>query len=289
MNCFWAPMVPLSVRLSFQARIRRAAWPILAVLLTGASAELRSQQPASLPDFQDRQTTADIRADSQERDQNVYHLHGHVVVTYRDMKLTADEASFNEFNGDVRAVGNVTFKDSTSRLEADEAFYNMQTGMGWFSNGRGALYAKVRPRPRMLITPNPFYVRARRLERRNETTYVAFHAHVTTCDCEATGWSISTRRARIEVGEKVVTHYSLFHLLRVPIFFTPATVNSIARRPRQTGFLLPHIGNSSQKGLILGGGFFWAINPSADLLLGLANYSIRGLARYGRFHAVPSA
>ncbi|MBZ5544092.1 MAG: LPS assembly protein LptD, partial [Acidobacteriia bacterium] len=289
MDSFCVPMAHFSVRLPFQARVRWAMLAVLAVLQAGAASRLCGQQPGVPLELQDRQTTVNIRADSQEKDRNVYHLRGHVEVTFQDMKLTADEASFDESNGNVQARGNVTFADSGSRLEADEAFYNVQTGMGWFSNGRGTLRAKITPRPRMLVTENPFYVRARRLERQSASTYIAFHAHVSTCDCEETGWSISARRARVEVGDKVVTHNSLFRLLRIPIFYSPVTVNSIARHPRQTGFLLPHIGNSSQKGFIIGGGFFWAINPSADLLVGLENYSIRGVARNGRFRARPSA
>jgi LPS-assembly protein len=282
-------MAHSSIKLPLQAHVRWTMLAVLAMLPAGASSTLCGQQPAVPLELQDRRTTVSIRADSQEKDRNVYHLRGHVEVTFRDMKLTADEASFDEANGNVQARGNVTFADSGSRLEADEAFYNVQTGTGWFSNGRGTLRAKITPRPRMLVTENPFYVRARRLERQSETTYVAVHAHVTTCACEETGWSISARRARVEVGDKVVTRDSFFRLLRVPLFYAPVTVNSIARQPRQSGFLLPHIGNSSQKGFILGGGFFWAIDPSADLLLGVENYSIRGVARYGRFRALPTA
>ena len=282
-------MTGSSSRLAGQARVRRTVLSVLILVATGSFAKLSAQQAEIPPGLRNPQTTVSIRADSQEKDHNVYHLRGNVEVTFQDMKLTADEASFDEVTGNVRARGHITFADAESRLEADEAFYNVQTGMGWFSNGRGTLRAKITPRPRMLITENPFYVRARRLERKSETTYVAIHARVTTCECEDTGWAISARRARVEVGDKVVTRDSFFHLLRVPIFYTPITVNSIARQPRQTGFLLPHVGNSSQKGFIVGGGFFWAINPSADLLLGLENYSIRGVARYGRFRAVPSA
>jgi LPS-assembly protein len=251
--------------------------------------EAAAQQVEIPPEFQNPRTTVSIRADSQEKDRETYTLRGHVEVVYHDMKLTADEVTFHEASGEIRAQGNVTFSDPTSNLEADEAFYNMKTGTGWFSNGRGTVHAKVAPRSRMLLTENPFRVRARRVERRSETTFVVDHAWVTTCECEETGWAISARRARIEVGDKVVTQNALFRLMRVPLFYTPVTVNSIAPRPRQTGFLLPHLGNSSQKGVIIGGGFFWAINPSADLLVGLENYSIRGVARRGQFRAQPSA
>jgi len=262
--------------------------PTLLLYLLGAAPAV-GQQVEFPPELQDPQTTITVRADAQEKDHDTYLLHGHVEVVYRDMKLTADEISFNQANGNIRAQGHVTFADATSRLEADEAFYNVKTGTGWFSQGRGTLHAKIRPRSRMLLTENPFYVRASRVERRSETTFVADRAWMTTCECEKTGWTISARRARIEIGDKVVTQNAVFRLLRVPLFFSPVTINSIAPEPRRTGFLFPHVGNSSQKGFIIGGGFFWAVNPSADLLLGLENYSIRGVARSGRFRAQPSA
>ena len=263
--------------------------PILAWLLLAAPEWGVSQEPEFPSELRDLQTTVGIRADSQEKDGSNYILRGRVEVAYRDMKLTADEASFDETSGDVRAKGNVTFSDATSRLEADEAYYNVKAGTGWFSNGRGTLQAKITPRRRMLVTENPFYVRASRVERLDEDTFVVDHARMTTCECEKTGWTISARRARIEVGDKVTTQNAVFRLLRIPLFYAPVTVNSIAPQPRKTGFLLPHVGNSSQKGFIVGAGFFWAINPSADLLVGLENYSVRGVAHNGRFRAQPSA
>ncbi len=247
------------------------------------------QQVEIPPELQNPQTTVAIRADTQEKDHDTFRLLGHVEVIYKDMKLHADEASFNQGNGDVHAKGHIEFSDPTTHLEANEAFYNVQTGVGWFTDARGTVHARITPRARMLLTEAPFSIRAARVERQSETVFVAEHARMTTCDCEEKGWSLSARRARIVVGERVTSHGATFRLLRVPLFYTPATVNSIAHEPRQTGFLLPHAGHSSQKGYILGGGFFWAINPSADLLLGVEDYSIRGVGRNGRFRAQPSA
>lgn len=268
----------------------RTRWvlPLLVIPCLGVALPGAGQEAEIPPELRDLQTTVGIRADYQEKNGTSYLLRGRVEVVYHDMKLTADEASFDETSGDVRAKGHVAFSDSSSRLEADEAYYNVKAGTGWFSNGRGTLQARVTPRSRMLVTENPFYIRAARVERRSETLFVADHAWMTTCECEEKGWTLTARRARIEVGDKVVSQGALFRLLRVPLLYVPVTVNSIASRPRKTGFLLPHVGNSSQKGFIIGAGFYWAINPSADLLVGLENYSIRGVARNGRFRATPS-
>ncbi len=279
-----------SLKLRLAGLSRCAGVSILLVMCQGFFPTALGQQRPEIPSaLQDLKSTVSIRADSQEKVKDTYQLCGHVEVTYQEMKLTADEASFDASTGDVVARGHVTFADSESRLEADEAHYNVRTGLGWFSNGRGNLHARIRPRPRMLTTENPFYVRARKVERRGESTYVVERGRLSSCACEKKGWSIGARRARVKVGNKVVTQGSVFRLFRVPIFYSPYFINSIAQQPRQTGFLLPHVGTSSQKGFIVGGGFFWAINPSADLLLGVENYSIRGLARSGRFRARPNA
>ncbi len=261
----------------------------LLVLVSAWPSHASGQQPEIPAELQDAKSTVSIRADSQEKNKDTYRLHGHVEVTYQAMKVTADEASFDESTGIMEGRGHVIFTESGSRLEADEVHYNVHTGAGCFTNVQGYVRAKARRRARMLITENPFYVRARKVERRDESTYVVEGGRLTTCECEKKGWTIGARRARVEVGNKVVSRDSVLRLFQVPVFYTPYSVNSIARLPRQTGFLLPHVGNSTQKGVIVGGGFFWAINPSADLLLGLENYSVRGLARSGRFRATPNA
>jgi len=229
-----------------------------------------------------------IRTDTQEKDKDTYHLRGHVELTYEDMQLQADEASFDETSGEVMARGHVIFNDPQSHLVAEEVHYNVKTKKGWFAKGTGFVHPKVRPRPRVLRTENPFYFQGASVDREDEDTYIINHGRITSCECESKGWSISVREARVTVGDKAVAHGALFRLLGIPFFYSPWLADSIAREPRQTGFLLPHIGHSTQKGYILGEGFFWAINPSTDLMFGLEDYSKRGVSQRGEFRARPS-
>jgi LPS-assembly protein len=188
----------------------------------------------------------------------------------------------------VVAKGHVTFDDPRAHLEADEAHYNIRTTKGWFLNGHGYIHPAVRPRARMLGTENPFYLSGRRVDRLSEATYFVDHGRVTTCECEKTGWTISAHDARIEAGDKAVSHGAMFRFLRMPLFYSPILINSISERPRQAGFLMPQIGNSGQKGFTIGEGFFLPINRSSDVLLGIIDYSHRGLGGSGRFRIVPS-
>ena len=229
-----------------------------------------------------------IRADSQQKDKDTYHLRGHVQIVYGEIQVTADEASFDDASGDMMARGHVVFDDPKSHLAAEEVHYNVWTQKGWFSNGIGYVHPKGTPRARVLRTESPFYIWGNTVDRLDEDTYLVDHGRMTTCECAKEGWLLSARQARVAVGDKLVAHDAIFRFLGIPIFYFPIVVDSIAREPRQTGFLLPNMGNSSQKGFIVGDGFFWAINPSADLMFGVEEYSKRGLAERGEFRAKPS-
>jgi LPS-assembly protein len=261
-----------------------AACILLSLLVSSSDA----QQAPIPPELQSSGKVISIRADSQQKDQDTYHLRGHVEILYEGMQVSADEASFDEASGEVMARGHVVFNDPQSHLAAEEVHYNIRTKKGWFSNGTGFVHPKVRPRPRVLTTENPFYFWGATVDRVDEDTYIVNHGRMTSCECEKKGWSVSVREARITVDDKAVAHGALFRLLGIPFFYTPFLEDSIAREPRKTGFLLPNIGNSTQKGYIIGGGVFWAINPSADLMLGLADFSKRGVSQQGEFRARPS-
>lgn len=250
--------------------------------------QIEQPVPSVVPEPENPRNVITIRADSQQKAGDVYRLEGHVDITYRDMKVTADQATYDRSTNEVAARGHVTFRDPKAHLQADEGRYNLVTKRGEFLNVHGDVHPAANPRQRAFVTENPFYLEARSIQRLDEDTYTVEDARLSTCEHEEHGWSLTVRHARLKVGDKAVTYGDVFRMLDVPMFYAPALVHSIRRNPRQTGFLLPTIGNSSQKGTILGDGFFWAMNPSADLLVGLENYSKRGLARTARFRARPS-
>jgi len=263
---------------------------LFGVALVALSLNTFGQQSPLIPaELGGQNSTVTVHADSQEKNGDIYDLRGHVEVAYADTNVTADEVSYNEATGEIVAKGHVTFTAPDAHLDANEAHYNVLTGQGWFLDGRGYVRPRLKPRPGVIQTENPFYLQAKVVERLNELAYKITDGRVTTCQCERTGWSITASRADVKVGEKVVAKGTVFRFLRVPIFYSPILIDSIAPRPRQSGFLLPTIGNSSQKGLTFGDGFYWAINRSADLTLGLQNYSVRGLGGSAEFRARPSA
>lgn len=262
--------------------------PLSFGLILSSGSKSAAQEGAKAPQPPQASSMITTKSDSQEMVKDTSYLRGHVEITYQDMKLTADQVTYTTNSGEVEAKGHVLFIDPQTHLAAEEFHYNLKTKKGWFANCQGFVHGRVHPRARMLTTENPFYVQAARVDRLDEDTFLVDRGRLSTCECEDKGWFISARQAKVEVDNRVVTHDASFRMFDVPLFYSPMLVNSIAQNPRQTGFLLPHVGNSSVKGVIIGDGFFWALNPSVDLLLGLENYSIRGLAPRAAFSARPS-
>jgi LPS-assembly protein len=294
-----------SVNVSFSRRKSSARVPLGLFVALGMALMSSAQQQPSVPlELGSPDKILTLRADSQEKNKDIDRFRGHVEVTYRGMKLTADEVTYDEASGEVVGTGHVLFIDPRSHIAADEVHYNIRTQSGWFSKAHGFVHSNVRPPPKVLYTENPsyiqvdrskvlytenpFYIQGEKIVRLDENTYTVKHGRFTTCDCEAKGWSFSAGSAKVELDDKAIARDSVIRFLGVPLFYLPFMGTSIARRPRHTGFLLPHIGTSSQKGTVVGAGFFWAISPSMDLLLGLEYYSLRGLARRAQFRTKPS-
>ena len=66
-----------------------------------------------------------------------------------------------------------------------------------------------------------------------------------------------------------------FRVYSVPVLYLPyATIP--AEQRRESGFLIPELGNTSQKGFVLGDSVYWAPLDWMDMTLGAADYTKRG-------------
>ena len=67
------------------------------------------------------------------------------------------------------------------------------------------------------------------------------------------------------MDDKIVAHNALFKVKSVPALYFPILYYPIDREGRSTGFLIPHAGTSSTRGINVGEGFFWAMSRSTDM------------------------
>lgn len=271
-----------------QPRSSSVIGALLLVLFTSVASRGQGQACSTTPPFQDPQSTLVILSDHRQIIKNVMFLRGHVIITYQDMRLTADRATYNRTTGDMEAAGHVVFDDPHGHVDAAQAHYNVMTGKGWFLHAHGYIRFSTRDTTGK-TEATPLFIRAEEVVRVNEDTYSIDKGDFSTCEKERNGLAFGMGEARLEIGHSLRGRQAVFRFLGLPVFYLPFLAVSASRTPRHSGFLLPEIGSDTQKGFMLGSGFYWVLNPSADLLLGAEYYSLRGLGVSGRFRATPSA
>ena len=209
-------------------------------------------------------------------DEHIYHAKDNVVVTYRDMRLAADEVTYDDSAKILTADGRLKFSRNEEQLDASHVSFNVETKAGDFSNVSG----KMGP---------GFFITAEQAHRTEEGQYQLKNATVTTCDGPRPGWTLALARAVVDPNKRIVARGSTFRLENVPLFYMPYITIPSEDRPRQTGFLIPTTSTSTTKGRSLRESFYWAINRSADATFTGEYFTKRGPAGAVDFRAIPDA
>jgi LPS-assembly protein len=93
--------------------------------------------------------------------------------------------------------------------------------------------------------------------------------YFTTCervDGRAPDWSLGGRDVDVDVGGYGKMRHGTFRIKDVPVLYLPYAVFP-AHDNRQSGILLPQLGASNQRGLVIDQPYFWAIDKHQDLTL----------------------
>lgn len=205
-----------------------------------------------------------IRADRMTYDANtsVVTAEGNVEVTYGPRMLLADKLSYNQRTRIVIAEGNASIREangttlSGSRIEVTD---DMRDGIIESLNvvlaGRGRLAAA-------------------RATRSEGTVMTLEKASYTTCEpckedpSKPPTWQIKAFRV-IYNQEKARVEYedAFFEVFGVPVAYLPYFSHSDPEAPRQSGFLVPGMGHSTDIGYFVEVPYYFALAPSYDLLL----------------------
>ncbi len=284
--------IDLMLRLNLHPRARTlsALRPFLfltvfLVAFVGPPARLATAQQVHLPSA--KGGIVDLEAKTQSRRGDLSTADGDVDIHFGDTRLRADHVEYNSKTFEAVATGHVQLDYNNEHLDADEAHYNVSTGHGLFHNVRGSVKIERCPNPAILISGNPLYFEAHDVERFAGDVYLIHSAWITICDPEHPKWQFYAPNARIHLGKTVALINANFRLFRVPLIWLPYATAPAGRRVRQTGFLIPDIGQSSRKGFILGDAFYFAPKPWMDATIGAQFMSRRGVLERGEFRAKP--
>jgi LPS-assembly protein len=252
----------------FAARIPASAQQVRLSTPSGGIAEISSSGP-------------------QQRQGDLFIADGDVDITYSGMRLRADHAQYNIATSEAIAHGHVLFDFENQHLEGDDAVLNVASGRGTFHHVHGTIKLERSPNPLLLVTQNPLYFEAREVERISADVYIVHHGWFTICDPVQPTWQFYAPEAKVTLEKSVALVNSNFRLYRVPLLWLPYSTVPAGEHVRQTGFLVPVVGDSNTKGFIGGDAFYWAPKPWTDAMLGLEYFSLRGWSQRGEFRARP--
>jgi len=229
---------------------------------------------------------ATLEADQQRQVGKTFYADGHVDLRYQNARLRADHVEYDSDTQVVIARGHVQLDYTTQHVEAGDARYELRTGRGTFHNVSGTFALQRRPSATLLVSPNPLYFNAEEAERVDENTYRVRKAWLTVCKPGRPVWKFYAPAATIRLRKSVQLENGNFRLFSIPVLYLPYA-SLPAEQRRDSGFMIPDLGNTSQKGTVLGDAVYWAPLDWMDVTLGASDFSKRGWSQKGDLRMKP--
>lgn len=179
---------------------------------------------------------------------------GNVVIKRQNTTLKAQDVRVNRVTQDVKAKGNVSLDDPQWKIKsADSVEMNLQKETGEIQNGD------------LFVEDGHLTLSGRRFQKFVGQSYHVDEAFFTTCLCESgpSPWRISGNAIDLKPDGVGTIRGGYFYVLDVPVFYLPYGFFPV-KTDRQTGLLLPKIGQSTKDGFRYQQPFFWAISKSTD-------------------------
>ncbi|WP_243372354.1 LPS assembly protein LptD [Geotalea sp. SG265] len=193
-----------------------------------------------------------------------FEAEGNVRIRYDGVTLLSDRALFREDEGEAVAQGHVLLEKGDDVLHGDRVRLNTVTQQGEVTNGY--LFLKK---------PN-FHIRSSLMSKTGTADYRMERGSFTTCDGDSPSWHFTARSLDLTLEEYATGSNVLFYVKNIPLLYLPYIVFP-AKTERQSGLLIPRLGNSTKKGFYLDLPFYWAMTPSQDATINLDIQTRRGV------------
>ena len=211
------------------------------------------------------------KASRYQQEQQVATLAGDVVLRQAGMQVEADEANLHQAENRGELVGNVRLRDQGMLVVGDRAELQLDNGEAKVDNAEYVLHKSH-------IRGSALYAKREEsaIIRLKDGTY-------TSCEPGSNAWHLKGNNITLNpaTGFGTATNVTL-RVKNIPVFYTPYIYFPIDDR-RQSGFLPPSIGSSSDNGLTLQTPYYFNLAPNYDATLYPTYMSDRGLLMEGEF------
>jgi LPS-assembly protein len=253
----------------------------LLCVLTAAMPVIAQEMPESAVqqvrhEFPYRDGIVTLRANTLEKSpQSRYLAKGKVVITFKDITVSGDNAEYNEETREGVITGRIRFSQRQQWLACSRAEFNFAAQTGVFYDASG-------------YTDREFFITGRTIVKTGPDTYRVEKGIATTCQPKSPKWSLSSSRTEIRVDHTARMHGTVFRIKGVPVIYFPYFIFPLEKKTRNSGFIPFHTGSSTSKGRVFSEGYYQTLGKSADVLVYADYFSLRGLAVGGIFKARPN-
>jgi len=212
-----------------------------------------------------------------------YTLDRDVVITYKDRRVEADHIDYDSETGELNASGHlkVTGGENHEMISASHGSMNLKTQTGRFFDVTGSVGLKQGRKP-VYANGQPFLFAGKVVVKTGPQEYDIYGGSVTSCELPHPDWQLYAGKFSV-TSTQATARNSVFRVLDVPLVYLPYVTHPVGGDNRQSGFMIPVIGQSSTKGLVLGEQFYVALSRSADMTVGAEYFSKRGWSQSATF------
>ncbi|WP_372523112.1 LPS-assembly protein LptD [Sulfuricaulis sp.] len=197
---------------------------------------------------------------------------GNVEMQQGNQHLTAEQVRYDQTTGLADATGNVMFQDTSgASFQTQETHINLESRLGYAGPSYFRLEnAGARGDAERIDFEGPDHTRLTRVR-------------YTTCAPGQDSWFLKMRELNLDTQEDIGTAYhASVDFQGVPIFYLPYLSFPISDQ-RKSGFLIPRVGNASNRGLEVAAPYYFNLAPNYDDTLTPQFMSERGLQLQNQF------
>ena len=181
-----------------------------------------------------------------------------------NISMSAQSASFDTENQRILVEGDVEILNNQARVTGQRAEYSAKEGSFRLEDSTFE-FKQIRARGHA----EEVYLSQQGVARLNRVLY-------TTCPEDKEDWSLTAKEIELDINRGVAsTRSAALRFKNVPILYLPRASYPISDQ-RKSGFLIPELKTSSQRGLEIATPWYWNISPNKD-----ATFTPRYMAKRG--------